>query len=729
MKKTTGKLAISIIQDLARIGGGFILAISFVMMMIAMVDRDTKGEAPIGTFSTSDFTDGWTLVQNGEETPVTLPARFDTGKGNEVVISNTLPDTITDGSSFMIRSAMEDVYIYIEDEVRASYATKQVKGKPYYLPSAYVVADLTAEDAGKEIRIFLRAKSAGFINAPTLGLGNNVWFRVVQRGMPVNFAALLVLLLGVTVGFLAVLLGGRVHARATLYLGLLMVDVSLWVISESTMRQFLFRRPSLSQYFAYFTVELIGLFACMYFDEVQHRTYHNVYVILEAVVLFQVIMNFMLHVIGVYELYRSMFVSHALTGICAAFSIGALLRDLISKRIEDYWITAIGMGAFVVIAMCELVAFYIDRFHAFGSFLCIAMIFLMTATVIQTIYDEMGVHEDHDKELMEMTIHTIETIATAIDAKDEYTGGHSERVGFYASRLAREMAVDYDLSEDDIMRVQYIGFVHDIGKIAVADGVLNKSGKLSEEEYNLMKKHVDIGYEMVQSLGNIMPGLLDGIRYHHERFDGKGYPEGLSGTDIPLVARILALADSYDAMTSNRVYRKRLTDEKVREELVNGAGTQFDPSLAEIFVNLLDRGELRILTDHGVALDPSGKKLISAELENKLQKDLLEKRTIKNPTYVRMLCYIIKLMERKDRRYMVYFVGLEGEEEDIQAEWSEIKKSLSAYLDHYTLMVSYDKFTNVLAFYDRTEADVLDVFREIRTDYPDVKIVKLGSSH
>ena len=78
---------------------------------------------------------------------------------------------------------------------------------------------------------------------------------------------------------------------------------------------------------------------------------------------------------------------------------------------------------------------------------------------------------------------------------------------------------------------------------------------------------------------------------------------------------------------------------------------------------------------------------------------------------------------------MVYFVGLEGEEEDIQAEWSEIKKSLSAYLDHYTLMVSYDKFTNVLAFYDRTEADVLDVFREIRTDYPDVKIVKLGSSH
>jgi len=128
--------------------------------------------------------------------------------------------------------------------------------------------------------------------------------------------------------------------------------------------------------------------------------------------------------------------------------------------------------------------------------------------------------------------------------------------------------------------------MHDIGKIGIPDQILNKAGRLTEEEYSIMKSHTTIGADIFSRL-NMVEGLQDGIRHHHERYDGTGYPDGLSGEEISLFARILCIADCYDAMTSNRVYRKRLSDETVLEELRKNAGTQFDPELVEAFIALL----------------------------------------------------------------------------------------------------------------------------------------------
>lgn len=162
--------------------------------------------------------------------------------------------------------------------------------------------------------------------------------------------------------------------------------------------------------------------------------------------------------------------------------------------------------------------------------------------------------------------------------------------------------------------------MHDIGKIDVTDSILNKAGRLTDDEFCLMKKHVDIGAELMTGIGENIDGLIDGILYHHERFDGKGYPNGLSDTDIPLVARIICIADCYDAMTSNRVYRKRLSNEYVRAEFVKCSGTQFDPVLTEIFVRLIDSGEMVPYTVDGLATTKTGDVLKSSLLENYLQK-------------------------------------------------------------------------------------------------------------
>ncbi len=197
--------------------------------------------------------------------------------------------------------------------------------------------------------------------------------------------------------------------------------------------------------------------------------------------------------------------------------------------------------------------------------------------------------DDKNKQIQEMTLQTISTVANTIDAKDEYTKGHSQRVSVYSSAIAKEMG----WSEEEVNKIRYIALLHDIGKIGVPDNVLNKPGKLTDAEYELMKKHTTIGGEILKDTG-MFDGIALGALYHHERYDGKGYPKGLEGEEIPLIARIICVADAYDAMTSTRVYRKRLSDEDAMAEIEKCKGKQFDPQIADIFIKALKAGKVEL---------------------------------------------------------------------------------------------------------------------------------------
>ena len=173
-------------------------------------------------------------------------------------------------------------------------------------------------------------------------------------------------------------------------------------------------------------------------------------------------------------------------------------------------------------------------------------------------------------------------LAKTIDAKDIYTNGHSMRVAKYSGMIAQRMG----LSEKEIEHISNMAMLHDIGKIGIPDSIINKASKLTDAEYDIIKKHPEIGYQILSE----MPELKDiaiGARWHHERYDGKGYPDGLKGDDIPLQARIICVADSYDAMSSNRSYRKFLPQDVVRSELEKGCGTQFDPVIAGIMLDIM----------------------------------------------------------------------------------------------------------------------------------------------
>ena len=179
---------------------------------------------------------------------------------------------------------------------------------------------------------------------------------------------------------------------------------------------------------------------------------------------------------------------------------------------------------------------------------------------------------------------TIRALAAAIDAKDPYTKGHSERVAETSVALAQEL----NLSDKDIENIEYTALLHDIGKIGISDNILGKNSSLTDKEFDKIKEHPVMGAKIIEPV-DFLKNSYEAIYHHHERYNGAGYPDGLKEKDIPLSARIIAVADAYDAMGSDRPYRKKLNKDKILNELKDQAGKQFDPEIVKALISVLDR--------------------------------------------------------------------------------------------------------------------------------------------
>ena len=219
--------------------------------------------------------------------------------------------------------------------------------------------------------------------------------------------------------------------------------------------------------------------------------------------------------------------------------------------------------------------------HVFSSF--IIFLFIWAFYLIINNINATNEAVKAKDEVKALSVEVMEALAHTIDAKDEYTRGHSIRVAKYSRMLAQKLG----LSAEDCENVYYMGLLHDIGKIGVPNEIINSTTKLTDEEYAVIKTHPGVGYDILAEIKS-RPDLSIGARWHHERYDGRGYPDGKSGTEIPLFARIIAVADSYDAMTSNRSYRKYLPQEVVRAEIEKNMGIQFDPDIARCMLTVID---------------------------------------------------------------------------------------------------------------------------------------------
>jgi HD-GYP domain-containing protein (c-di-GMP phosphodiesterase class II) len=203
------------------------------------------------------------------------------------------------------------------------------------------------------------------------------------------------------------------------------------------------------------------------------------------------------------------------------------------------------------------------------------------ASSLATVLHDLGVSEV----AVALDLRAIAAVGAASELKDRYMRGHQERASLWAAALAEDMG----LSSEQVRNIRIAGLLHDIGKITINEGILNKPGRLTEEEFNKVKRHALNGATIMLSEAEALQQLAAIVRYHHEHFDGTGYPDGIAGERIPLEARIMSVVDVFDAMTHERAYRKALSREETIAEIERGAGTQFDPQVVTAFLALLKR--------------------------------------------------------------------------------------------------------------------------------------------
>ncbi|MBQ4069561.1 MAG: HD-GYP domain-containing protein [Lachnospiraceae bacterium] len=261
----------------------------------------------------------------------------------------------------------------------------------------------------------------------------------------------------------------------------------------------------------------------------------------------------LLWIVGCMMMLFSVFMTRDVESISHVFGVG-VAKDIASSMIAE------GLMSFV---------------------LTITTIILIMQGNKRSYYN--GIAESRRESGERLTIQMVKALANTIDAKDSYTNGHSTRVAEYSVMIAKRMGYIGEKLE----HLYYAAVLHDIGKIGVPREIINKPSRLTDEEYAMIKSHPVTGSNILKEVTEI-PDISIGAKYHHERYDGKGYPDGLSGTDIPEIARIIGVADAYDAMTSKRSYRDTLEQEVVRKEIINGKGTQFDPEIAEVMLELID---------------------------------------------------------------------------------------------------------------------------------------------
>ena len=276
--------------------------------------------------------------------------------------------------------------------------------------------------------------------------------------------------------------------------------------------------------------------------------------------------------------------------VLAFYFVTILVVGFVNYRKSRWECISVFLGIFIV-----AFDFYLETGKGYSN-VTIREAALTLSVIIYYMYFQSQIHYDEEQESEikrlddlnglkdKMLDDIINTLSDTIDLKDKYTQGHSDRVAEYSVMIGKTLG----LKKGELTEIYRCGLLHDVGKIGIPENIINKPGALSAAEFDIIKTHPERGAAILSRIED-MPYLRLGALYHHERYDGTGYPEGLRGNDIPLVGRIIAVADAYDAMTSKRSYRDPLPQPYVREQFIRGSGTQFDPELARIMVNLIDK--------------------------------------------------------------------------------------------------------------------------------------------
>lgn len=540
--------------------------------------------------------DWYRILNDGSRVPIEVPGQCEAERGEEIVITATLPESIQEDAVLGIRTSKQDMVIYIGDEERMAYSTKDTRLFGKASISVYMPVPLMNADAGKEIRIHFSTDSsyAGVIRPVYYTTVFGLWNKIISENVPMLFNAAFMIVFAVLGIIVSVYLRIRTDRRFYLdYLGWAVLIIAGWLICQSPLRQLYFENISMAGDFAHLMLLIVLFPVCIYINNLQGFRYSKFYLAVAMVAFVDFIFCIIITVAGISSYPDVQNINLSLYGVMIVGTVINICRDYQRGYLKEYRLTAYGFMGFVVGAILEIANSFRRDVIMNGGFICVGVVFMLIMAIIAAFREFVEIQQEDQKlkaevsqktlKIEKLTYQAMETLAQTIDAKDTYTKGHSTRVAEYSRMIAQRLGK----SEAEQEEIYFVGLLHDIGKIGIKDEIINKPGRLTEEEYAIIQSHSTIGFDILKSMTEI-DNIEYGARWHHERYDGTGYPDGIKGEEIPEFARIIAVADAYDAMSSDRSYRKAMPQEAIRQEVIKGKGKQFDPVLADILLQMMD---------------------------------------------------------------------------------------------------------------------------------------------
>ena len=537
--------------------------------------------------------------ENGSREKIAVPGRYDVAARETMTISTVLPDDF-DKTALAIRGSLQDVTFYVGDELREVYDTSDTRLFGKNSASRYVFCPTSAADAGKEVRILLRTNTtqyAGVVNTVYWGDKVDIWQYLFRCHASETIIAAFILFAGVVTILFSIALGVAYKTKFDMeYLGWCMIMGAIWMLGESKLRQLFLPNASTMAALCFVMILFCPVPILFYADTILRGKYHRLYQIIVYISTGNLFVCSFLHFFGVLDYIQTLPLGQLMLVATLAVVLITTIRALRhSTDKTDRLVLAGLIVVFITVAIETASTYYMVTIS--GIFLGIGLLILLFINILRTIAQirnlelERRQKEMHRRreQMEKLSLQVLRTLSTTIETKDEYTRGHSHRVGEYAALIARELG----WSQEEIINLKNTADLHDIGKIGVPDTILNKPTKLTEDEYIIIKDHTVIGAEILKNI-TLIPHAAEVARSHHERYDGTGYPDGLKGEDIPLYARVIAVADSYDAMSSRRIYRSALSRQEICEEIRSNQGKQFDPVIAEVFLRLLTEDRLQV---------------------------------------------------------------------------------------------------------------------------------------
>lgn len=541
--------------------------------------------------------------ENKTTQKISIPGHYQIPAKHTMTIRTTLPKDY-DKNSIAIRSSLQNVRFYIDGKLRKEYDTSKIRRFGKNSASRYVFCKTSTKDAGKELRLELTTNTSnysGVVNTIYCGNQMQIWQYLFNHYASATIIGSFIFFTSIITILFSFALGIVYKTKFDMeYLGWCMLMGSTWMLGESKFRQLFIPNASSFATLCFLMIMLCPIPISLYVNSLQRGKYKKIFHWISVFAFFNFVICTILHFFGIADYIETLPIAHIILAITFIATFLTFIIGYWNHKNKSDRLLFFGLLVTMLSVIFESISVYFVVSIS-GIFIGIGILILLFINVIRTIHiirniikqQQRAELDKRKKHMEEMSLQLMQTLSTTIEAKDEYTRGHSHRVAQYSVLIAEALG----WNTKDIDHLQYAAYLHDIGKIGIPDTILNKPSKLTNEEFAIIKEHTTIGANILKNI-TLIDHVQEVVKYHHERYDGLGYPDGLKGKEIPIQARIVAVADSYDAMSSRRIYRNQLSKQQIIAEFQQNKGTQFDPEITDIFLQLLKDDQLHVIEDH-----------------------------------------------------------------------------------------------------------------------------------